>query len=478
MTVRLHGRSDIDLDAFERVTRRGEGICLDENAESRMSRARESFLALLDSDPDIVVYGVTSGYGQNAYQRFTLEERRAHARKPSIAPMTSFGRPLPGRVVRGIVLARLANFVEGHAAVTPELGRAVAAMLDSGKLPVVPMDGTGCAGEIQPLSHLFAPLASGFPLAEKEALALINGSPTAAALVADAVLGARHRQTLLEGVFALSIEALQAPLEAYDSALTVLWNDPDEAAALRSLAGWLESAPGGRRPYQAPVSWRILPRVLGQARRALRQAEEVAEASLGAVTDNPIYLPPDDGHPLGRVISNGGYHNARAYPALDALTAVYADLALLADRHVTKLLDGKTSLLPHQLQVGEAYLGTLGFAAAGWAEQARQAARTTLLPGSEGGGFGQNDVAVPVMHAWRRHREAATALESAVATLAVVCSQAFRANGHGPAPALDELLAEIRAEVPPVIDPQPLGPAVERLAERWHGETAPEAGTV
>lgn len=476
MTVTLRQRGDIGIDSFERVAWRGEDVRLDDTAVAAIARAREGFMALLESEPDIVVYGVTSGYGQNAYQRFTPEARKAHARKPAVGPRTAFGRVLPERVVRGIVLARLANFVEGHAAVTPALARAVAAMLDEAALPAVPMDGTGCAGEIQPLSHLFGDLSAAFPLAEKEALALVNGSPVSAALVSDAVLAGRRRLGLAERIFALSIEALQAPLEAYDAALADLWGDADEADALKGLAGWLEGTAGARRPYQAPVSWRILPRILGQARRALRQATEVADTSLSAVTDNPVYLPPDAAHPYGRALSNGGYHNARVSPALDTLAAVYADLAVLADRHVSKLLDGRISLLPHQLQTGDGYLGTLGFTAAGLAEQAREAARTTLLSGSEGGGFGQNDVSVPAMRAWRRHREAAFCLEGALATLGIVCSQAFHANGHAPAPALGELLNAIRAEVPPVIEPRALGPAVEALAAQWRVEPAPGGG--
>ena len=59
--------------------------------------------------------------------------------------------------------------------------------------------------------------------------------------------------------------------------------------------------------------------------------------SLRSVTDNPVYVPPDEGHPLGRAFSTGGFRNAMAYPALNALAAAWADLTLLAQRHVTAL---------------------------------------------------------------------------------------------------------------------------------------------
>src|SRR5262249_62108094 len=139
-------------------------------------------------------------------------------------------------------------------------------------------------------------------------------------------------------IFALSVEALGAPLDSYDDALDDLWGDEDDASALAALRRQLEGAsPHGRRSAAVPASYRVLPRVLGQAHRAVTGAEEAARVSLRSVTDNPVYVWPGDGHPLGRAFSTGGFHNAMAYPALNALAAAWADLTLLAQRHVTAL---------------------------------------------------------------------------------------------------------------------------------------------
>jgi histidine ammonia-lyase len=202
---------------------------------------------------------------------------------------------LPDRVVRAIVLARLTNFLEGNAATTPRMALAVAAMLDGGPMPMVPSCGQGGAGEILALYPLFAELSTRFDLEIKERGSLINGSPCAAALVADAALAARRRVRLAENVFALSIEAFRAPLEHYDPALDALWGDEHEAAALRGLREFLASAGTGRRNYQAPVSYRIVPRILGHAHRALASAERAATVSLASVSDNPVYIPPTTG---------------------------------------------------------------------------------------------------------------------------------------------------------------------------------------
>jgi histidine ammonia-lyase len=203
--------------------------------------------------------------------------------------------------------------------------------------------------------------------------------------------------------------------------------------------------------------------VLGQFRRALAQAREIAERSLAAVTDNPVFLPPDDRHPHGRVYSTGGYHNAGAYPALDQLAAAVADLCIIADKHTSKLLDGRYSLLPDQLQAGEGYLGCIGMVQVGYAEEAKRSAQRTFLPGSEGGGFGQNDTAPPTFIAWRGQEQAVYCLEAALAGLAAVASQALHVTKREAPPLLRGLLADIRTNMAPVIESRAIAPDLERL---------------
>jgi histidine ammonia-lyase len=327
------------------------------------------------------------------------------------------------------------------------------------------------------LAPLMVGALGGLTLGEKEALALINGSPAASALVADSVLAMERRLALAEQLFALSIEAFNAPLEAYDLALAGLWGDSHEAASLAALGKWLAGAGGARRPYQAPVSYRILPRLLGQFRRAFATAEAVAGTALRAITDNPVFLAPGPAHPEARVLSNGGYHNAAAAPAMEGLAASCADLCLIADRHVSKLLDGRHSLLPDQLTDGDGYMGNLGMVQVGYVEAARRAAQRNFLPGSEGGGFGQNDVAPASFPAWRGQAEAGACLEATLTNLAIVASQALHVTGRPPPPALAPLLAEIRGHFPPLSGQRALAGDAGRLCEAFRARIfAPSAG--
>lgn len=477
MSLELNTRADITLEVFRRVAWEKQPVHFGGAAQRRMAEARAAFLHLLDADPTITIYGVTSGYGQHANKRLTGEARRLHALRPPRSAAVAFGPPAPERVARGIILARLANFIEGHAAISPSLAEQVAALLAGGDLPKVSIAGQGGAGEILWLAPLIIALAETFPLGEKDALSLINGSPAASALIADGALAMRRRLDLAERVFALSAEAIKAPLEAYAPEFETLWGDPHEAEELRRLRFLLQGGATERRPYQAPVSYRILPRVLGQLRRVVTQAEEIAVSSLQSVTDNPVFLAPDGQHPLGRVYSNGGYHNARAYPALDNLAAAAVDLCILAERQTTKLLDGRYSLLPDQLQAAEeAFIGVIGFVQVGYAEQARRVAQRTFLPGSEAGGFGQNDVAPLTGLAWSAQEDVGTCLEAALAMLGATASQALHMTGRDAPPALQATLATIRTAFPPVTASRVFGPGLQTLADSFRAEIYAENG--
>lgn len=470
MTITLDGLSDFTLAAAEAVAWRGSQVRLGQRALATLRTAREQFETLIEN-PELVIYGVTSGYGQQAKKRLTPEERKAHAARPPMAPAASWGDPLPDRVTRAIVFARLANFVEGHAAISPDIAMAVAAMLDDAEQPVVPARGQGGAGEILSLSHLFLPLLERVTPAEKDVLSLINGSPSATGLVTDAALATRARIEMATEVLTLAVEAFDAPLGHFDGALDTLWNNPHDAQALGRIRALMEGGHGGdRRPYQAPVSFRILPRILGQANLAQEIAEKVAAESLAAVTDNPVILAPDADHPNGRAISTGGYHNAQAPMAMDQITAAYANLAVIAERMASKLLDEAISLLPisisHSAPPSRGYLGCLPMAAAGYAEEARGLATATLLPGSESGGFGANDVASPVFAAWSKQERAGVLLENTLAALAPIAIRAYDVTKR-PVPApLAEISALVRESVPDTDDAGTLGQATGALAER------------
>jgi histidine ammonia-lyase len=153
----LADRGDITLEAVWRVAWRRDRVALSDAALELMDRCAAAFDGLVASrvraDPQALIYGVTSAPGDRA--RVALDPE-AQAERPSrLWTAMSFGDPLPARVTRAISLARLANFLGGHAAVRSGVAAAVVAMVNDESLPVVPAQSNGGAGEILPLGTLF-----------------------------------------------------------------------------------------------------------------------------------------------------------------------------------------------------------------------------------------------------------------------------------------------------------------------------------
>ncbi|MGI8714876.1 MAG: aromatic amino acid lyase [Solirubrobacteraceae bacterium] len=453
MTVALAQRSDITLDTFRRVAWNEEAVAIEPDAAELIDRRRDEFEAFVADHPERRFYGVNVHAGDGSNQALNADEQRDYAR--GMQSGVSFGEPLPRRVVRGIVLARLSNLIEGHSAATSGLVQAVAQRLDGRSLPAVPRYGNGGSGEIAALGWLFGDMGAERPLQRKESMSLINGCPCAAALVADATLCSELLVACAERVFGLAAGAFGVSPAIYDRRLDALWGDPHQAAALRAIRANLEGAPAPDDEHpQPPVSFRILPRVLGNALRVLDDTRRVAEVALPAVSDNPVFL--FDGDPVD-VVSTGGFHSGTAAPAIDALTFALADLAQLA-AHQLQRLQASRHALP---RFDSTNLGILQMAAGGYAEEVRGACVPTLLPA---GGWGQNDVPSPAFTAWNRHDRVRGFVTGTLACLAAIAGQSF-AQTDRPAPtALTDLLAQVLESCPPITARRALGPDLARLA--------------
>jgi histidine ammonia-lyase len=462
--VRLTSRHDINLDAVDAVARKRATVDIAPEARALMDRCARSFDQLVDervrADPEALIYGVTSAPGDRAAIALDVA---AQARRPTrLWTAVSYGESLPDRVVRAIVLARLANFLGGHAAARGSLAVAVAEMLDHESLPSVPVQSNGGSGEVLALGTLFYELSDRLSLRAKERMALINGSPCAAALVADVALAGRQRIAVAELVFALIADVAKAPDEHFAPELDELWGDEHEAAALRSLRALLAGSRGDRQRHQAAVSLRILPRVLGATRRAQADAERAATVSLASVTDNPVYIPPTHDRPLGTVYSTGGYHNALATPAIDALAVAHANLCQLAQR-LTDHLFQHPAVGP-LISRDEWTLKPLHMAQNGWAEEARANAHPTLL---SLGGFGQNDVPSLSFLAWQKATAIGRCLDAASAALAAIGSQALHMSQRPTTAPLQRFLSEVRDVFEPIDHPRPIGTDCQRLTDEF-----------
>ena len=305
--------------------------------------------------------------------------------------------------------------------------------------------------------------------------ALINGSPAAAAVLADAALTAERRIAVAEQVLALAIVAFNAPAEHYETVLGELLGGEHDRRAFARLAALLDGVTdcGEPRPHQGPVSYRIVPHVLAQAHAAIGFARGLAAHSLSAVTHNPVYLTPDETHPRGRCLSTGGYHNSVAAPAIDGIAGAWADMCLICLRLCAGLMNGRVSGFPDFLLAGRSAgetdghgaVGYLPMAIAGFLEEARAAATRTFISAADASVFGQDDVSTPAFLAWSKCMAAGQSLDSALAVLAVAASQALHVLNRERVPnRLADFLSLVRSRVPPVHADRVLGPEMQRLA--------------
>src|SRR5215468_8025271 len=159
MAVVVNSRDDLTLENYRRVAMGGESVVIGPEARTTMAEGRANFLRLLESDRTQFIYGVTSSFGPRARLTIPPDEQRAHARAFGFRRgnwARGFGGGhLDERVVRGIVFARLANFVAGNSKARPVVAERLAALLD-GPLPRVPLDGEVGAGEVLPMAHVLS----------------------------------------------------------------------------------------------------------------------------------------------------------------------------------------------------------------------------------------------------------------------------------------------------------------------------------
>lgn len=463
MTVVLNDVGDLTLETLERVAVKGEAVAIGDDALAALTAANRAFVDFAQANADRFIYGVTSDYGPHAARKVDSEGRAQ--RKALGVPFLglSFGDGhLEESQVRAMAFALLALFLRHGAAVRPEAAVALAKAL-AGGLPKIPDAGLTSPGEILPMFYLYRAVPE---LTGSGGLQASAGNTAAASVgcAAVAALRARRRLVLAHKVFALSTEAMKTPLEHFDPALKELWGDPYEAAALDAVAYWLSGVPqGDRRPFQAPVSTRILPRVLGQNGRAVAKLRQNAEWALGAMVSNPMFVGAEMGLGEARAISTGGFHNAPVAQALDGVAAAWVDLAGLAHRHATKLHRGAVSQLPDRLvPEGELYWAGrsttyMEFLPNDTIDEMRRWAEPALLSPGEPGASLQDDISAPGLVACRNEARVGRLFDRVLTVLAAAACHALQMSGRAPPPRLAGFASAVARRFPPITEKRVLG---------------------
>jgi len=358
---------------------------LDGDARERVEASRHTVVEAL-ARPGARIYGITTGYGSLAGTRIAAPDAARLSWNLILKCAAGTGPPLPEDWVRAMLLVRANSLALGASGVRPVIIDTLVRMLNRGVTPVVPGKGSlGASGDLAPLAHMAA-VASRSPgpepgvgegedptafsgeawfegrrmdgasamaaagisrpgLEAKEGLALTNGTTM---MVAGAALQLHDARRLLlhaELAAALSFEALLARSAALNPALHEANRQPGQigtAARLRSLLSGSGLVDSDADRVQDAYSLRCTPQIAGPVHDMVGFLWERVEASLNAVSDNPLVFPAA-GPDRGEVVSGGNFHGAGPALWLDTLGIALADIASLSDRRMFRMLTPELS---------------------------------------------------------------------------------------------------------------------------------------
>ena len=352
------------------VARGGAGVRLSDEALAAIDAGRATIDALAqDARPH---YGVSTGFGALASRHIPRESRTQRQRSLIRSHAAGSGDEVEREVVRAMMLLRLSTMATGHTGVRRETALGYAAMLSAGLTPVVYEFGSlGCSGDLAPLAHCALALmgegdcrdADGtllpsdealagagitpIELAEKEGLALINGTDGMLGMLVLALEDLRVLLTTADITAALSVEGLLGTDAVFAQDLQALRPQTGQAASAANMRAVLDGSPivashrGPEDPrVQDAYSLRCAPAVAGGARDTVAHAAAVAERELAAAIDNPVIAGSGDEL---RLASNGNFHGAPVGYVLDFLAIVAADVASIAERRTDRFLDASRS---------------------------------------------------------------------------------------------------------------------------------------
>lgn len=374
-TVMLDG-NPLSIDAVHAVARSGAKVELNSESRKRMTEARSGMLErAANGDP---LYGINTGFGSFSHVRLPSEQLAELQANLIRSHAAGVGAPLDQWEVRAMMVVLAASLARAHSGVRAELVDSLAAHLNHGLTPVIPSRGSvGASGDLAPLAHLAQGLIGEGPmdfggrrmnaseahkaagispirLAEKEGLALINGTHLMTGLGALAVHDANHLLHAAVVATAMAIDACRGASSVFDHRIHLARNQPGQIAIAAAVRKLLENSQIGPAHavndprVQDPYSLRASPQILGAVFDAMQSTQCTIENELGAVTDNPLVFKGNQGW---EVLSGANFHGMPLAISLDVLRIALCHLAGIAERRIYWALSShdKESKLPAHL---------------------------------------------------------------------------------------------------------------------------------
>jgi histidine ammonia-lyase len=436
----------IDIEPLSReqlvaVARGFDVLSLSDEVLVRLDRQRAAIDALVESGTPI--YGLSTGFGSLATTFISPDERRELQRSLIRSHAAGVGPEVETEVVRAMMVSRLTNLCSGVAGVRRSTAEAYCALINAGITPIVHEFGSlGCSGDLAPLAHVAMALMgegdvrdrggqrlraaealaqsglSPVVLAEKEGLALINGTDGMLGQLILALADGLALMQLVDVAAALSIQALRGTDKVFLDEIHALRPHAGQRASAANLLALLADSEivnshiDDVTQVQDAYSLRCAPQVHGAARDTFTFATQVADVELSSAVDNPSVLAD------GTLASNGNFHGAPIGYVLDFLAIALADVASMSERRTDRMLDVSRSFgLPPFLadQAGvDSGLMIAQYAQAGLVSEMKRLAMPASVDSIPSSGMQEDHVSMG-WHAARKLRKAIDAFADVIA---------------------------------------------------------------
>jgi histidine ammonia-lyase len=356
------------------IARHNEKVELPNHAIERIKKCRAMLEEKIKARE--IMYGVNTGIGEFSEVILDDEQTKQFQRFLIYNHAAGIGDPAPVEYIRGAMASRINVLSKGNSGCRPEIAQTLVEMLNKGVTPVVCQKGSvGASGDLAPMSQVALLLLgegeayfqgerlpgktamerAGIKvpgLKARDGLAIINGSNLVTAMSALQLFDINRWLKQAEIACAMTLEALYANLEPYDTRLHQARGFP---GAIRSAQSIMKCIQGSdllsgkfKIKVQDAYSMRSSPQVIGAAHDAVKHARAQVEIELNGVGDNPIFLPE---HNLA--ITGANFQGTPISLPMDMIGTAVTMVCVLSERRFNRLNNPALSIgLPAFLTKG------------------------------------------------------------------------------------------------------------------------------
>lgn len=354
----------IKIDDFMMVVEGDAEVVIEDDIVERIKKSRNILEKKIKEGK--IIYGVNTGFGGLSEIKIPEEDIITLQKNLIRSHCVGVGKPLPSKIVRGVMFLKAHNFALGYSGVRVELVKFIVDMINKGIYPVVPSKGSvGASGDLAPLAHIALGLIGEgdieyrgkiinamqalkkeglepFVFQAKEGLSFINGTQVMSAIGAYSIFESLNLADCADVSGSMTLEAIKGTQSAFDERIFKIKPYRGAIISAKNLRNLLHNSEIGEshkycEKVQDAYSLRCIPQVHGAIRDVISFAKDVIETEMNSVSDNPLVF--DD----GEILSCGNFHGESVAISLDTLAVAVSELGNISERRIEHILNPSLS---------------------------------------------------------------------------------------------------------------------------------------